>query len=126
MPVRTLALAAASLLLAPLARADEGMWTFDHFPSDRVAKAYGFAPDAAWLEHVRLSSGRLGDGCSTSIVSPRGLVLTNHHCVRSCVAQLSTKEADYLTRGFVAAQEKDERRCADLDLSVLVEIRDVT
>ena len=37
------------------AHADEGMWTLDAFPSDRVGKLYGFAPDQAWLDHVRLS-----------------------------------------------------------------------
>jgi hypothetical protein len=38
--------------------ADEGMWTFNNFPADKVQKAYGFQPDQAWLDHVRLSSVR--------------------------------------------------------------------
>ncbi len=40
--------------------ADEGMWTFNNFPADKVQKAYGFQPDQAWLDHVRLSSVRPG------------------------------------------------------------------
>ena len=59
-------------LAAGLARAqaDEGMWTFNNFPSDKVAKAYGFRPDQKWLDHVRLSSGRL-PGCSSLIDGPK-------------------------------------------------------
>jgi Peptidase S46 len=44
------------------ARAEEGMWTFNNFPSEAVALAYGFKPDQAWLDHVRLSSLRLAGG----------------------------------------------------------------
>jgi hypothetical protein len=69
------------LTLAP-ASADEGMWTLDAFPGDRVEKAFGFAPDQSWLDHVRLSSVRLARGCSASFVSPLGLVQTNHHCAQ--------------------------------------------
>ena len=70
------------LTLAP-APADEGMWTLDAFPADQVKKTYGFAPDQAWLDHVRLSSVRLARGCSASFVSPLGLVQTNHHCAQA-------------------------------------------
>ena len=81
---------AALVVLAPgifdSARADEGMWTFNDFPAERVEKAYGFRPDQAWLDHVRLSSLRLARGCSASFVSPHGLVQTNHHCAQGCIA----------------------------------------
>ena len=46
-------------LLAPVARADEGMWTFDKFPAARCEQKYGFTPTQPWLDHVRLSSARL-------------------------------------------------------------------
>ena len=46
----------AVLVAAPAVRADEGMWTFNNFPSARVKKKYGFSPDQEWLDHVRLSS----------------------------------------------------------------------
>ena len=83
------------------ARADEGMWTFDQFPSEKVKEKYGFAPSREWLDHVRLSSVRLAGGCSGSIVSPFGLVMTNHHCARSCIEQLSTadRDGDVIERG---------------------------
>jgi len=42
------------LLFSPAARADEGMWTFDNFPSKTVGAKYGFTPSETWLDHVRL------------------------------------------------------------------------
>src|SRR5436190_22739529 len=64
-----------------MALGDEGLWTFDKFPSNRVVTAYGFAPDAAWLERVRIGSVRLDSGCSAGLVSAQGLIETVHHCV---------------------------------------------
>src|SRR5438046_1854097 len=59
------------------AQADEGMWTFNNSPIDKIEKAYGFRPDQQWLDHIRLSSVRLAQGCSGSFVSGQGLVQTN-------------------------------------------------
>ncbi len=120
-------LLAAALLLAPLlASADEGMWTFDAFPSAKVERAYGFGPTQAWLDHVRLSSARLARGCSASFVSEQGLVMTNHHCAHGCIEQLSTAGKDYVKEGFYAKTEKDEPRCPDVEVNQLVKISDVT
>jgi hypothetical protein len=121
------ALCAAALLLAPaLARADEGMWTFNNFPAAKVGQAYGFAPDQAWLDHVRMSSIRLARGCSASLVSKNGLVMTNHHCAHSCIEQLSTAARDYVQTGFYAKEAKDEVKCPDMEANQLVQITDVT
>jgi hypothetical protein len=121
------ALCATILLLAPsLAHADEGMWTFNNFPAAKVGQAYGFSPDQKWLDHVRLSSIRLAQGCSASLVSKSGLVMTNHHCAHSCIEQLSTPERDYVQTGFYAKEEKDEVKCPDLEANQLVQITDVT
>ena len=57
------------VLLAPAARADEGMWTFDNFPASKVEQQYGFKATQPWLDHVRLASARLAQGCSGSFVS---------------------------------------------------------
>ena len=102
------------------------MWLFNAFPSNAVAKAYGFAPDQAWLDHVRLSSLRLARGCSAAFVSPRGLVQTNHHCASACVEQLSTAGRDLIAMGFYAREAKDEVRCPDVEANQLVAITDVT
>ncbi len=111
--------AAVAVLLAGFdAKAEEGMWTFNNFPFDSIEKSYGFRPSGAWLDHLRLSSVRLADGCSAAFVSPHGLVQTNHHCVRGCIQDLSTASQDYDANGFNAKNEKDElqwsmsERCA--------------
>jgi len=57
------------------ARADEGMWTYDNFPADKVKAAYGVDIDQAWLDRVRGASIRLTNGCSASVVSGEGLGL---------------------------------------------------
>jgi hypothetical protein len=108
--------------------ADEGMWTFNNFPADKVQKAYGFRPDQAWLDHVRLSSVRLTgtSGCSAAFVSPHGLVQTNHHCARRCIQDLSTPTSDLASAGFYANEEKDETRCPGLEVNQLIDISDVT
>jgi hypothetical protein len=116
------------LMLASTAagRADEGMWTFDHFPSKSVAQKYGFSPSQAWLDHVRAASLRIAGGCSASFVSSQGLVMTNHHCVVECVGQLSTPKQDYVQSGFIAKGLADEKPCPAFELDQLTQIRDVT
>src|SRR6266404_2548902 len=116
----------STLALALGARADEGMWTFDNFPSKKVQQKHGFAPDARWLQEAQLSSVRLAGGCSGSFVSPEGLVMTNHHCAHSCIEQLSTKEKDFVAQGFYAQAQEDEVKCPEIELNQLVQITDVT
>ncbi len=106
--------------------ADEGMWTFDNFPSKMVAGKYGFSPTQPWLDHVRDASLRIAQGCSASFISPQGLVMTNHHCVLECVQQLSTANDNFVETGFSAKTAAEERKCPDMELDQLVEIRDVT
>jgi hypothetical protein len=116
-----------ALVLLPLsAIADEGMWTLNNFPKDKVKQKYGFQPDDKWLEHVRLSSVRLAGGCSGSLVSENGLVMTNHHCAHSCIEQLSTAQRDYVKTGFYAQSQGDEVKCPEIEVNQLVEISDVT
>ncbi len=114
------------LLAAGLATADEGMWTFNNFPSQKVKAAYGFEPDQKWLDGVRLASARLAGGCSASFVSATGLVLTNHHCARGCIDQLSSAKRNLIRDGYYAALPKDELECPAVEVNQLVEIRDVS
>ncbi|MGA3196815.1 MAG: S46 family peptidase, partial [Terriglobales bacterium] len=114
------------LAFAQVALADEGMWTFDNFPSKTVGEKYGFTPSQAWLDHVRLASLRIAGGCSASFISPEGLVMTNHHCVVECVEQISTPKDNFVDDGFIAKTDAEERKCPAFELDQLVEIRDVT
>ena len=107
-------------------QADEGMWTFDNFPSQKVEAKYGFAPSQAWLDHERASSLRVAFGCSASFISPQGLVMTNHHCVVDCVQQLSSAEKYFVESGFLAETVAEERECPAFELDQLVQIRNVT
>ncbi|MEK7661639.1 MAG: S46 family peptidase [Pseudomonadota bacterium] len=106
--------------------ADEGMWTFDAFPSAKVQTAYGFTPTRQWLNHVQNSAVRLSVGCSASFVSPNGLILTNWHCSADCTANLTTAEHDYGRDGFFARRQEDEKVCPGLSAEVLTSITDVT
>lgn len=115
-----------SVASAPVASADEGMWTFDNFPSAKVRAAYGMAPDKAWLDRVRRNSVRLENGCSGAIVSGDGAVLTNHHCVTSCLADLSTPDSDLVANGFVSKGRRGERVCPGFEASILTSTADVT
>ena len=66
-----LLIAWALAFIVPNSQADEGMWTYNQFPANKVAAAYGFAPDAEWLLKLQLASVRIAGGCSASIVSRR-------------------------------------------------------
>lgn len=124
--MRRLILGSALLLAAWPATADEGMWTFDNFPSAQVAAKYGFGPDQAWLDRVRSAAVRLSSGCSASAVSPEGLVLTNWHCISDCVQQLSTPERNYAQQGFTPAARAEEQVCPGTQGEILTRISDVT
>lgn len=106
--------------------ADEGMWTLNEFPVATVASKYKFKATAPWLEQVRLASARLAGGCSASFVSTNGLVMTNHHCVHSCIEQISKSGTDRVANGFYAKTAKDEVKCPEIEVNKLLEIKDVT
>jgi hypothetical protein len=107
------------------AMANEGMWTFDNFPAAAVRQSFGADITPAWLDHVRLSTLRLTN-CTASFVSREGLILTNHHCIESCLAELSSKEKSLLELGFRASARKEELRCPAQHADVLVGTENIT
>lgn len=122
------ALACAVVLLATsgAAFADEGMWTFDNFPTQLVREKLGVEISAAWLDRVRLATTRLESGCTGSFISPDGLLLSNHHCASECLAQLSSAEKNLLADGFLAPARAQEIRCPTEQVSVLVGTEEIT
>jgi hypothetical protein len=117
---------ACALIVAGGARPEEGMWTFDAAPVERVEKSLGVKLDRAWLDHLRLASVRLSAGCSAALVSPAGLALTNQHCLLGCVQSLSRPGHDYVADGFLTDDRSGERSCPGLEAEVLEGIEDVT
>src|SRR5438876_12263672 len=105
-------------------RGEEGMWTFDNFPIARANQALGTRIDQAWLDRVRLSSVRFG-GCSAGLVSADGLVMTNNHCVATCVANLSTPTVNYAETGFTPERRENETKCPGSVAEVLLSKSDV-
>ncbi|HLU46580.1 MAG TPA: S46 family peptidase, partial [Planctomycetota bacterium] len=106
--------------------ADEGMWLFNRLPAERLEERYGFKPSESWAEHIMRSSVRISAGGSGSIVSPRGLVLTNHHVVSSWVEELSSAERNLMENGFAARTHEEELKLPGAEILVLQEIVDVT
>lgn len=122
---RFVAIAVGLALAAGSARAEEGMWTFDNFPIARANETLGTSIDQAFLDRIRLSSVKFG-GCSAGLVSAEGLVLTNNHCVATCVADLSTPAQQYADTGFTPRTREEERRCPGATAEILTDIADVT
>ena len=65
-------------------------------------------------------------GCTSEVISPKGLILTNHHCGYSQIQSHSTVENDYLTDGFWAYKMEDELPNENLTVTFIVKIEDVT
>ncbi|MGH7645793.1 MAG: S46 family peptidase [Gemmatimonadales bacterium] len=85
------------------------MWVFEYAPSEYFSTTYGFTADSQWFARARLSALRI-PGCSAAFVSPNGLVVTNHHCARGAVSQVSRPGETLLDSGFYATSVDAERR----------------
>ena len=101
------------------------MWTFDAPPREYLTETYGFTPDDGWFERARLGAVRI-PSCSASFVSPHGLLMTNHHCARDFVVQVTADGENLLDDGFYAPSLEEERAVEEFDVDQLQEILDVT
>ena len=102
------------------------MWTFENPPLDYFEKVYNFRPSDEWLDKVQKSALKFGSGCSASFISEDGLIMTNHHCIRSILRDLSTEKEDLLKYKFYAPALDDEKKIPNLSVSELMMIEDVT
>lgn len=102
------------------------MWTFENPPIDYFEETYGFKPSDEWLNKVQKSALKFGFGCSASFISEDGLIMTNHHCIRGILRDLSTEEKDLLRYKFYAERQEDEMKIPGLFVSQLMMIEDVT
>ena len=123
----------AVLLLAPLSRADEGMWLLPLLQKYNIAtmQSMGLKLSAEDIYSVNHSSIKdaivmFGRGCTGEVISSQGLVLTNHHCGYGAIQSHSSVEHDYLKDGFWAMSMEEEIPTPGLSVTFLVRIEDVT
>jgi hypothetical protein len=119
------AAAALMVFLCSAAHADEGMWPVHGFPFAKANSALKTKIDQAWLDRVRLATVRLAN-CTATFVSNEGLMLTNHHCVESCLADLSSKEKSLVEEGYLAKTRDEEKKCQTQVADVLIGMEDIT
>ena len=118
--------------LVHVAKADEGMWTLYNLPTAiyEQMKQYGFQLPMEQLYQsdnaVKNAVINFGGYCSGVVVSPDGLVFTNHHCGFDAIRQHSTVEHDYMLNGFYAKSFEEELPNEDLFVSFMIEQKDVT
>ena len=116
------------------AKADEGMWLLQLMQEQNLAdqmKARGlnisisdiYNPNQVTLKDA---VGIFGGGCTGEIISPDGLILTNHHCGYGAIQQHSSVEHDYLTDGFWAKNRSEELPTPGLTFRFVERIVDIT
>ncbi len=112
--------------------ADEGMWTLYNLPTAvyEQMKQYGFQLPQEQLYQsdnaVKNAVVNFSGYCSGVVVSPNGLVFTNHHCGFDAIRRHSTVEHDYMLNGFVAKSYEEELPNEDMFVSFMIEQKDVT
>lgn len=101
------------------------MWTFDFPPTQYLKDKYGLALSDDWFTDVRLSALRI-PGCTSSFVSPNGLIMTNNHCATWHRDAVQKEGEDLAKTGFYASDLKEERKVPGMFAEQLVFIQDVT
>ena len=115
------------------ARADEGMWLLSMLEGYTIEdmQSKGFKLTAEDIYSVNQACLKdavviFGGGCTGEMISPDGLLLTNHHCGYGNIQRLSSVENDYLTDGFWAMSQEEELPNAGLSVRYLRYMEDVT
>ena len=115
------------------AMADEGMWLLPYIKkmNEKDMKAHGCKLKAEDIYSAEKSSLKdaiviFGGGCTGEIVSPNGLLFTNHHCGYDAIQKLSSVEHDYLKDGFWAMNNSEELPAEGLSVKFVRQIFDVT
>jgi Peptidase S46 len=114
-----------AVLAVGAARAEEGMWPLQLLPAVAVRQQFGVELTPEWLGRVRAASVRLAS-CSAAFVSADGLLLTNQHCVRNCLAERSSRRQNLISEGFLAPTRDRELQCSSQVADVLLDTEDVT
>ena len=129
---KNLLMAAALMLSSAAAHADEGMWTLYNLPQAvyEQMKSYGFSPSYDQLyksdDAIKNAVVNFSGFCSGVVVSPDGLVFTNHHCGFEAIRANSTVEHDYMLNGFYAKSFEEELPSKNMFVSFMVDQQDIT
>ena len=121
-----------ALLGMGTAHADEGMWTLYNLPPQvyEIMQNEGFTMpynDLYYGENALKNAVVNFSGyCSGVVVSPDGLVFTNHHCGFEAIRSHSTVEHDYMLNGFYAKTYAEELPNKDMFVSFMIDQRDIT
>lgn len=113
-------------------KADEGMWLLPQIKQNSAKmKELGLKLDAVDIYNPDSTSLKdaiviFGGGCTGEVISPNGLILTNHHCGYGAIQQHSTVEKDYLKDGFWAMSFNEEIPTPGLSVTFIDKIVDVT
>jgi len=122
-----------SVALMFKAAADEGMWLpmllGQQVYNDMVKKGLKLTKEQLYsVNKASLKDAIVifGGGCTGELVSPQGLIFTNHHCGYGVIAGASTVEHNYLRDGFYAKNKGEEIPGGNLSVQFLLRIDDVT
>lgn len=128
-----LSLGLSLMALAPMnSSADEGMWTLYNLPPQvyQTMRGYGFKlPQSALYsdaDAIKNNVVNFSGYCSGVVVSPDGLVFTNHHCGFEAIRSHSTVEHDYMLHGFIAKSYAEELPNKDMFVSFMKSQQDIT
>ena len=134
MNFRKMLVAVVAAFMTVSAYADEGMWLL-HLMKEQnsidLMKARGLKLEANDVYNpngvsLKDAVGIFGGGCTGEIISPEGLILTNHHCGYSSIQMHSSVEHDYLTDGFWAMNRSEELPTPGLRFQFVDRIEDIT
>ena len=131
--MKKILLLVAAVGMTLTAAADEGMWLLPYLQKMNIKnmKERGCRLSAEEIYSVNHSSLKdaiviFGGGCTGEIVSPEGLLFTNHHCGYGSIQSLSSVEHDYLKNGFWAMSQAEELPAPGLEVRFIRKIADVT
>lgn len=138
--MKKLVLVIGALLVFSFAKADEGMWLLSRLKQQNIdeMQTMGFrltAEDIYSVNQPGIKDAIVGLGyasspfrhfCSGEIVSPQGLLITNHHCGFGAIQAHSSVEHDYLSDGFWAYKMEDELTNPGMTASILDRMEEVT
>ena len=131
--IKNLFKALVVLIALPIYAQQGGMW----IPSllkgmnETEMKSLGMKMSVSDIYDVNKSSMKdaaphFNGGCSSEVISPQGLLLTNHHCGYGQIQSHSSVENDYLANGFWAKSMAQELPNENLEVTFIVRIEDVT